>query len=102
MENINVVISHESGIAKDPHPLGPAPVKPVASDFKDAVKLKNAQIAFDTAMQNWLDADDKLNTYQNESMVCDSGIVVSNKVLHWHVGKKYKAIKLENQSIQII
>jgi len=102
MENITVVIYDKSGLAKDPHPLGAIPVKPFASDFKDKDKLNKALKLYEENLLNWNTIDEKLTRYSIESMVCDNGWVVSNSVLWWHIGKQYKAIILENKSLQII
>lgn len=102
MEPFNVVICHADGLAKEPHPLGAMPVKPFSGDFKDAAKLKLAMDIFTTTLRMWNDVDEKLQVYSVKSMVCDSKIVVSNDVLHWHVGNKYKAVLLDGWNIQII
>ncbi len=102
METINVVTTNTTGGAKDVHPLGAIPVKPLEIAFKDPEKYQTALVGYEFVLQKWNDINASLKVYQIESMVCDSKLVVSNKVLHWHTGKSYKAIQLENGLIQIV
>lgn len=102
MESIEVVIIDRSGIAKDPHPMGPPPPKPIESNFKNRDEFVAAIEEYAEENFKWKEVDKTLNTYQIHSMVCDSGIVVGNHALWWHVNKKYKANVLKDNLIQII
>ncbi len=102
MEPINVVIIDPKGLAKDIHPKGAAPILPIETDFKEKEKFVAAMIAFLTATSDWRTIDSTLGIYPIGSMVTDAGETIQNKVLHWHVGKTYKAVKVEYPFIQII
>lgn len=102
MEPFNVVIIDAGGTAKDPHPLGECPFKDKDNDFLDKKNIYPG-LSYEEAVAKWKEIDATLKTYLIESLRCDSGIIVSNKVLHWHVGKTYKALdNLEDDFIQIV
>ena len=88
--DIPITILSESGLAKDTHPMGAKLVstngKPISPEL----------------LNKWIDIEGTLKTYQIESIKCDSGIIVSNKVLHWHIGKNYKANIINDNLIQVI
>lgn len=94
----DVVISNEIGVAKDPHPLGAYPTKPYRSDFKNNEQFMKAELLFLDVEKKWLEIELALKTYIITSMSTDAGEIISGKVLHWHVGKKYKAIQDPHQS----
>lgn len=102
METINVIIIDTTGVAKDIHPFGVVPVKPIESAFKDTDKYFKALTTYNASLNQWCEIDASLKIYHIESMICDSKLVVSNNCLRWHTGKSYKAILLENGLIQII
>ena len=102
MEPFDVVITSGIGIAKDPNPLGAQPIKPKRDDFKDDEKFMKAESLFLGAEKKWNAAELTLKQYVVSSILTDAKEVISAKVLHFHVGKKYKAILLEGVLIQII
>lgn len=102
MNPIDIVIIGTTGLAKDQHPMGPEPISPIEHSFKDASKFQEALEKYYATSKEWNTIAATLKTYQISSMVCDSGITVRNDVLHWHLGKKYKANILENGTLQVI
>jgi hypothetical protein len=99
MDLLNLAISDSKGIAKQIHPSGLCPEKPLKNDFKDETKFLNAMLAYETSLLKWQVIDATLLTYPISALKCASGIMVNAKVLHWHLGGKIKAQLLEDGSV---
>lgn len=96
---IPLVICDTKGIAKDPHPLGARPVKPSRNDFKNDEQFQKALTKYVDDDANWMKIDSTLNQYTISSIKCESAIMVSAKVLHFHIGTKIKAQVLPDGTV---
>lgn len=100
MEYINVIITNETGIVKDIHPLGNEPIKPHRVDFKNDDDFNKAINLYNPKIVEWYEIDKKLNRYKISSLRCASGITLKDMgILHWHVGNKLKVVLQEDGSV---